>query len=639
MGNTGNIASVLGAEHRRYCFGQFILDADRGSLLREGKDIALRPKCFEVLSFLVEHPGVLISKDELLASVWPDVVVTEDSLAQCLIQIRKALGDRSKTIVRTVPRRGYLFDLPVEVHEPSVEPGTPATRHPISQNRRPSRWSVSAVIVLALAIAATWWSSRTQEIDQPSISSSASPTSIAVLPFEDMSPEGDQEYFADGLSEEVLNLLAQVPGLQVIARTSSFSFKGQHPDIQTIAQKLNVANILEGSVRKDGNRIRITAQLVSASDSVHLWSQTYDRTLDDVFAVQSEIARSVAGFLKVKLLGETIESTSSGNSSAAWEAYLKGKFFYGRRGTGDNERAIVQYRKALGIDPDLAEAWVGLAGSISLQTHLQEVPWEEGWSQFKAALDKALALDPDNAEVHVRLAGYYWGLGEEEKYQLHFKYALELGQNNALVLSVASGIALYNGNFEEAIQYQRRAAALDPLGYVNHGNLADMLYFGGYYEEAREEWQYAAALNPEHADESAWFIGLSWIMQKQYQAAEEVMQQLPPGAKRDQGMALIHFARGEISESNAAIKRLSTGTGFDSAFYLTEIYSFQGELDQSFRWLNEATDRVLQAKPMSQSMDDLNIFTVCPFLAPLREDPRWVAWLATTEERIGRNKS
>ena len=479
------MALIPGAEHRRYCFGQFILDADRGCLLWEGKDIPLRPKCFEVLSYLVEHPGVLISKDELLGTIWPDVVVTEDSLTQCVIQIRKALGDRSKVIVRTVPRRGYLFDIPVEAHESSEEPGTPFTQRPVAQNSRPSHWSVGAAIVLALAIAATWWSSRTQETGQPSISSSASPTSIAVLPFEDMSPEGDQEYFADGLSEEVLNLLAQIPELQVIARTSSFSFKGEHPDIQTIARKLNVANILEGSVRKDGDRIRITAQLVDTSNSIHLWSKTYDRTVGNVFAVQSDIASSVAGFLKVRLLDEPIEPVLSSHNPAAWEAYLKGKFFYGRRGTGDNERAIAQYQEALRIDPDLAEAWVGLAGSIYLQTHLQEISWEQGWAEFKAVLDKALALDPDNAEVHIRLASYYRGLGEKENHQLHFNKALVLGQNNALVLSVASGISLYNGNLEEAIQYQRRAATLDPLGYVNHGNLANVLYFGGYFDEAR----------------------------------------------------------------------------------------------------------------------------------------------------------
>jgi len=268
-----NIASLPDAEHRRYCFGQFILDVDRGSLLWEGKDIPLRPKCFEVLSYLVEHPGVLISKGKLLAAVWGDVVVTEDSLTQCLIQIRRALGDRSKTIVKTVPRRGYLFDVPVELHEPLVESSAPTARQPVLQNRKPSRWSVGAASVLALAIVVTWWSSRTPESGHAVIGPPALPNSIAVLPFADMSPGHDQEYFADGLSEEVLNLLAQIPELLVIARTSSFSFKGQQQDIETIAQKLNVANILEGSVRKDGDTIRITAQLVSASNSAHLWSK------------------------------------------------------------------------------------------------------------------------------------------------------------------------------------------------------------------------------------------------------------------------------------------------------------------------------------------------------------------------------
>jgi len=634
-----NAATITGAEHHCYAFAQFMLDVDRGALLKDGTDIPLRPKCFEVLTYLVKHHGVLLSKDEILTAVWADVVVTEDSLTQCMIQIRKALDDKSKDMVRTVPRRGYLFDVQVQLHGFGEKPEVSVTPPSVLQNRRPSRWSVGAAIALALAIFATWWSGQTPEINQPLPNIIAHPNSIAVLPFEDMSPEGDQEYFADGLSEEVLNLLAQIPELQVIARTSSFSFKGQHPDIQTIAGKLNVANILEGSVRKDGDQIRITAQLVNASNGIHLWSQTYDRTLDNVFAVQSDIAGSVAGFLKVSLLDEPYVSASNGHNPAAWEAYLKGKFFYGRRGTGDNEHAIAQYQEALRIDPELAEAWVGLAGSIYLQTYLQEISWEQGWTEFKAALDKALALDPDNAEVHVRLASYYWGLGEEENYQLHFDRALELGQSNALVLSVASGISLYNGKLEDAIEYQRRAATLDPLGYVNHGNLAHILYFGGYYDEARDEWEYAAALNPEHSDESTWFIGLSLIMQKQYQAAEDFMQQLPAGAEKDQGMALIHFARGEVNESNAAIQRLSTGTDFDSAFYLTEIYSFQGDMDQSFRWLNEATDRILRTNPMVQSMSDLKVFKVCPFLAPLREDPRWTAWLVMTKERIGRNKT
>ncbi len=284
----------------RYAFGEFVLDLDRGALQKKGADVPLRPKCFEVLCYLVEHHGVLLSKDELLAAAWADVIVTEDSLTHCLIEIRKALGDETKEMVRTVPRRGYLFDVPVKIHQLGKEQELLRASGSLRRHQKPSRWSVGVAFVLALVIISHWISGWqwADEAAFKNVAVTASPTSIAVLPFADMSPEGDQEYFADGLSEEVLNLLAQTPSLTVIARTSSFSFKGQNPDIETIAQKLNVAHVLEGSVRKDGDRVRVTAQLVDASNSAHLWSQTYDRTLDNIFSVQSEIASAVAGVLK-----------------------------------------------------------------------------------------------------------------------------------------------------------------------------------------------------------------------------------------------------------------------------------------------------------------------------------------------------
>jgi len=632
----GNIAFTIGAGHRRYSFGQFVLDIDRGALLWDGTDIPLRPKCFEVLSYLVERPGVLITKDELLGAVWAGVVVTEDSLTQCLIQIRKALGDTSKVIVKTVPRRGYLFDIPVEKHDPIEESRRQVTRQAVSQSRKPSRWSVGAAMVLSIAIVATWWSSKTQPPPQPV--STTLPTSIAVLPFSDMSPAGDQEYFADGLSEEVLNLLAQIPGLQVIARTSSFSFKDQNPDIRTIARKLNVAYVLEGSIRKDGDKIRITAQLVSASNSTHLWSQTYDRTLDNVFAVQSEIAESVADVLKVKLLDQSGRLAQGNRDPMAYELLLKGKFFYDRRGSGDIERAGDHFQRALDIDPGLAEAWVGLAGSVGLQTLQGEIPREDGWVRIKMMLDEAFALEPDNAEVHIRLARYYRGTGDKALEQQHFDRAWELGQKSALVLGMAAGKAKREGDIEAAIQLQRRAAALDPVGFVTNGNLASLLYYGGHFDEARLGWLKAADLNPQYTDEFNWLIGLSWIMQEQYKEAETSFQRVPPGAERDQGMAMIHYARGEQAEYKAAMQRLSARTDFNSAYYLTKIFSFHGDMDKSFQWLAETTDRILEADPRQRDGRMLNNFEQCPFLAPIRRDPRWVEWLARIEDKIAINR-
>ena len=509
-----NIASLPEAEHRRHYFGEFILDVDRGSLLREGEDISLRPKCFEVLSYLVEHPGVLIAKDELITAVWGHVIVTEDSLTQCLIQIRRALGDSSKTIVRTVPRRGYLFDIPVDTQDPSVESGVSAARPVLTQNRRPSRWSVGAFIVLSLAIVATWW--------------------------------GD-------------------------------------------------------------------------------WSHINEQ--------------SGAGLQEAGLLDEPGSLNSNEHIPAAYEEYLKGKFFYDRRGLGDNQRAIDHYQKALDIDPALADAWVGMAGAIGLQTMEQEIPWEEGWEKVKSLVDKALALDSTNPEAHIRLASYYHFTGKQIQFQRHYERALQLGQDNALVQSMAAGFAKRDGKLEDAIELQKSAVALDPLGFVNNVNLGGYLYFAGHYEDAREVWIHAAALSPEHSDQINWLIGLSWIMQEQYARAEPILQLISPGAEKDQGMAIIHLSRGDHDEFNAAVQRLSARTDFDSAFYLAEIFSFQGELDKSFAWLHEATDRILEVDPKMRDKDNFMKLEICPFLAPMRKDSRWADWQASTEKRIIKNKT
>lgn len=639
MENAVNQLSAKSEEHQGYLFGQFLLDVDRGALLLDGKDVPLRPKCFDVLRYLVEHHGVLVSKDQLLDALWADVVVTEDSLTQCLIHIRRALGDTTKVIVRTVPRRGYLFDVPVKVHNPSAESSNSITSRPVSRNRKASRWSVVVVMALTLGLVSTWWSSQPQNNKTPELITPASPTSIAVLPFVDMSPNGDQEYFADGLSEEVLNLLAQSPELQVIARTSSFSFKGQSPDIQTIARKLNVAHIVEGSVRKDGKQIRITAQLVSAANSAHLWSQTYDRTLSNVFAVQSEIAESVAAVLKVKLLEAAMTPAHGRSDPAAYDEFLKGRFFYNRRGPLDNGRAIEHYQKALDIDSGLAEGWVGLAGSVGLQISEREILLKDGLAKIKIMLDKALVLDPDNAEAHVRLSQYYVRVKDEEKWRQSFERALQLGQKSPLVLSIAAGNAHREGDIESAIALQRRAAALDPLSYVNHGNLANYLYFAGYYDEARTEWLNSAALNPNETDQINWLIGLSWIIQEQYVQAEASISRIPPGAEKDQGMALIYYAQGAQQLFDEAVERLSMDNGFTTAIYLAEIYSFQGDLDRSFFWLNKSTDRILGADSHAQVLTDIQVLDFSPLTASIRDDPRWTHLRANLEQIVFGNDS
>ncbi len=645
VGTAYNQEPAPGADHRTFLFGVFVLDIDRGALLKDGADVPLRPKCFKVLCYLVEHHGLLVSKEELLGAVWPDVVVTEDSLTQCLIQIRKVLGDDSRSMVRTVARRGYLFDVPVTVHKPGEGPVAPAAHDSTARNRRPSRWSVGAGIVLALAIAATWWGPARKGAEEgvpKDVRAIALPASIAILPFADMSPEGDQEYFGDGISEEVLNLLAQTPELTVISRTSSFSFKGQHADIETIARKLNVANVLEGSVRKDGDKVRITAQLVDASSSAHLWSQTYDRTLDDVFAVQREIAGSVAAVLRVKLLGDGYtpvpEPVSEAPNSAAYQHYFKGKFFHSRRSPGDSERAIKHYEQALELDPNLAGAWVGLAGSMLIQAFAQEIPVEEFMTRGKTLLEKALELDPNHAEAHIRLAAYYWIIPDMDASQQHFDKALQYGQHSALVLGIAAGKALVEANFERALELQRRAVALDPLGFVSRVNLAAYLYKAGQLEEAGVEFLNALELNPENEDHINEQLVNVRVLQQQYEEAGILVQQLPEGIARDQGMAMIHHALDQETQSIAAIKRLAARSGVEPAARLAEIYALRGNLDESFTWLTLATDRTFDTDWNLQDQYKLKLMFTSPFLKPLHDDPRWARWVADKETRTNQGQ-
>ena len=292
-----------GAEHHRYCFGQFILDVDRGTLLKGDSDIPLRPKCFEVLKYLIERHGILVTKDELMKAVWPNLCVTGGSLTQCLIKIRQALGDTRKEVVRTIPRRGYLFDVPVTIYQPDNNADSIAIEGDLVVGQRPSRWSKFVAAMLALAIAAIWWQVESNHLIPVTKGKPVPPLSIAILAFEDLSTEQDLGFFAEGVSEEVLNQLAQTPELHVISRTSSFVFKGQNLGVEEIAGILHVAYILEGSVRREGNRIRVAVQLVNGADSGHLWSQTYDYTLDNVLSVQRDIADLVAIVLTEKLLG------------------------------------------------------------------------------------------------------------------------------------------------------------------------------------------------------------------------------------------------------------------------------------------------------------------------------------------------
>ena len=416
----------------------------------------------------------------------------------------------------------------------------------------------------------------------------AAAKSIAVLPFADMSSGKDQEYFADGLSEELLNLLAKIPDLRVAARTSAFKFKGEKIDVKDVAQKLNVAHMLEGSVRKSGNKVRITAQLIKAADGYHLWSETYDRTLDDIFVVQDEIAGEVVQALKLTLLGTTSVTRSGPVDPEAYNLALQGRFFFDRRSRKDVERAVEYFRRSLERDPDYAPAWAGLSEAYARQADNGFVPAADGYRRAREAAEKALALDPQLADAHLAMGwihiSYDWDWAAADA---SFREALDLEPGNAQALRYASSQALTFGRWNEAIDLANKAIERDPLRPSNVG-LA--LLAVNRDAEAEAAFRKALELDPDGTFRHR-LLGLALLLQGKTNDALQEMEQETEENWRLSSLPLAFHALGRRSESDAALATLKSKHAGEMAYQIAEVHAFRGEADLAFEWLERAYDQ------------------------------------------------
>ncbi len=499
---------------------------------------------------------------------------------------------------------------------------TEAGTHPGRRRSHHGLWTGAAVAAVVLVIAAAFWLERGAGGARPheEAPATAVPRSIAVLPFVDMSAAHDQEYFAQGLAEELLDTLAQVPQLRVAARSSSFRFTGDSEDLRTIGRTLGVATILEGSVRKEGRHVRISAQLVSAANGFTLWSQTYDRELDDIFAVQADIARSVSSALEVKLLGKKETPAGAGSGSAeAYNLYLQGRYLAGRRTPQALEHAISYYRKALELDPDYALAWVGLADAHANQADLGAVPVEEGYGKAREEAHKALTLDP-------RLAGAYAALGwirvshdwDWAGADAAYRQALALEPGNALVIRRAAALAGTLGHFEEALQLDRRAAQLDPLSVPGQSNLGLHALYAGQLDVAEAAFHKALQLNPDFPSAHAFLARVDLRRSRPAAALAEARQEKDP-FWRLFGLALAYHAVGRRQDADAALAELIAKDQNDGAFQIAEVCAFRGETDRAFEWLERA---------YAQRDGGFNEIVGDPLLQSLAGDPRYDALLA-----------
>ena len=391
------------------------------------------------------------------------------------------------------------------------------------------------VIIVALVVALGYfvWERQTGE-SIIGFSGEAADKSIAVLPFADLSPEGDQEYFADGIAEEILNVLTQSPDLKVAGRTSSFSFKGQNLNLKVIGERLGVAYILEGSIRKSGNRIRITAQLVSAEDGFHLWSQTYRRDLSDIFAVQDEISRAIVEALQVEMaFGELIVGSAEGPDIEAYSLYLRGRQSLMKRSESDLLDAIRFFDVVIMLDPDFADAYAAKAMAHTLVAAYGS-NWKsnvEGLATSKQAIDRALEINPDNSEALLARGITMLFLGRDwSAAKAALERALEIAPNNSEILNFMGDYWIRIGNVEAAIEYDRRASVLDPLRIGNIFDLGTDMFHLGRYDEALKYADEAEAAAP-NVYAGGFLRAMVLFAQSRYDDLEAMIEGLPPVAE------------------------------------------------------------------------------------------------------------
>ena len=456
--------------------------------------------------------------------------------------------------------------------------------------------------------------------------------SIAVLPFVNRSPSADDEYFSDGLADELLTVLAKIKGLRVTARTSAFQFKGKNEDLAVIGQKLNVATILEGSVRKAGNRVRISVQLVKVSDGYQLWSETYDRTLEDIFAVQDDIAQSVVKELRRTLLGEDADADASGKVKAevsraamgrgtdaeAHRLYLLARYFLDRDTLEDISKVFEYLKEAVERDPEFALAWSLLGAAHTRQADQGWVPVAEGYEQAREAVERALALEPDLAEAHALMGWiqrtYDWNWSSS---QASYARALKLDPGNAIALRRAATLAWSLGRMEEAIELSRRAVEQDPLSAHAYSNLGQALEYEDRLEESEAALRRSLELVPQRSGTRA-HLALTLVREGRGEEALTHAMRVQNEGFRLWVLAIIHHAMEHRSESDAVLRELVEKHAETMAYQAAEAYAQRGETDQAFEWLERA---------YAQRDGGLTRIKTSTLLRSLHGDPRWGAFL------------
>jgi TolB-like protein/DNA-binding winged helix-turn-helix (wHTH) protein/Tfp pilus assembly protein PilF len=628
-------------------FGCFRLNPAERQLLRELAPVHLPPKAFDALVVLVENRGRLLGKDELLSAVWPGTFVEESNLAQHISILRKALGDGEEGFqyIETVPRHGYRFiaevrelsgiapDTGVLSDSPSRPPsslgagetGVTESAGPRHRFRRLTLVIAGLIAVLAVFVVTlpAWKRLRSPAPDPIQ--------SLAVLPLQNLSGDPAQDYFADGMTEALITDLAKIPGLKVISRTSIMQYKDSHKRLPKIAQELGVDGIVEGSVLRSGDRIRITAQLVRAATDQHLWAETYERDLSDLVVLEDEVSRSIAGQIRKQIaLRAPALAASAVVTPQAREDYLKGRYFWNQRSEAGYLKAIEYFQAAVDGNPQYAQAFAGLADAYALLGSMPDakIPRDKAMPKAREMALTALKLDDSLADAHTSLAfvemHYEWKFQEAEQ---EFKRAIDLDPNYSIAHHWYAYDLAAMGRMDEAVAEVKRARQTDPLSAIINTDVAEILYFAHRYDEALQQAHATIEMDPN-------FAHAHRVMERIYAEKHMLPEAIAEGQRsvalsgNDTWMLLdlagTYALAGKKTEMSDCLRRMNVTRGgvLPEVGGTAELYVTLGEVDRAMSVL-ESTYR--------RRDGGLILLNADPRFDSLKSDPRFQQLL----QRIG----
>ena len=612
-------------------FADFHVDLRAGRLRKQGVRICLQEQPFRVLTALLESSGEVVTREELRNRLWPaDTFVDFDHrLAAAISKLREALNDSAENprFVETVGRRGYRFMVPVEPVTPPIENGqlqaVPEPQPSVPAQRK-STVPRAAWTSAGLALFLTFGFFVLRHGRQGDVTASGVPriSSIAVLPLENLSNDPEQEYFVEGMTDEIITDLAKLPGIRVISRTSAVQYKGTHKTLPQIARELNVDAVVEGTVLRSGNRVRIRTQLIYAPADRHIWAQAYERDLKDVLELQASVAQDIAGEIQLKLTSQQQTNLAAARpvDPEAHELYLKGRFFWNKRDQTGFAKAVDYFQQAIAKDPNYASAYAGLADAYALSGGLNLIPVAEVMPRAKATAERALELDSNLAEAHASLGliapFLNWNWADAKK---HYERALELNPNYATAHHwYAEGYQMPMGRVDDALSEVHKAQELDPLSAVIATDMGKELYFARRYDEAIVELRRALEVDPNFVSAHNW-ISDTLLEKGDYSDAITELEKTKPFREERiyiRQTAYLHARMGRRAQAQAELAKslqLSQGKPVSSgAVALT--YAALGDKDKAFLWLEKAyTEK-------SSFMTCLKFWSV---FDPLRSDPRF----------------